>query len=75
MFSLNSMFFFSLFEELCTKQENYKTSCNLNFGHENITDFIIRMQKKKFKIREDIIVDNIRYSILQNFISLLLLHF
>ena len=28
------MFFCSLIEELCTKEENYKTSCNFNFGHE-----------------------------------------
>ena len=34
MFSLNFMFFCSLIEELCTKEENYKTSCNFNFGHE-----------------------------------------
>ena len=33
MFSLNFMFFCSLIEELCTKEENYKTSCNFNFGH------------------------------------------
>ena len=36
MFSLNFMFFCSLIEELCTKEENYKTSCNFNFGHECI---------------------------------------
>ena len=34
MFSLNFMFFCSLIEELCTKEENSKTSCNFNFGHE-----------------------------------------
>ena len=34
MFSLNFMLFCSLIEELCTKEENYKTSCNFNFGHE-----------------------------------------
>ena len=34
MFSLNFMFFCSLIEELCTKEEKYKTSCNFNFGHE-----------------------------------------
>ena len=34
MFSLNFMFFCSLIEELCTKEENYKTSCKFNFGHE-----------------------------------------
>ena len=30
------MFLCSLIEELCTKEENYKTSCNFNFGHECI---------------------------------------
>ena len=37
MFSLNFMFFCSLIEELCTKEENYKASCNFNFGHECIS--------------------------------------
>ena len=36
MFSLNFMSFCSLIEELCTKEENYKTSCNFNFGLECI---------------------------------------
>ena len=36
MFSLNFVFFCSLIEELCTKEEYYKTSCNFNFGHEGI---------------------------------------
>ena len=31
------MFFCSLIEELCTKEENDKTGCKLNFGHECIT--------------------------------------
>ena len=30
------MFFCSLIEELCTKEENDKTACNFNFGHECI---------------------------------------
>ena len=34
MFSLNFMFFCSLIEELCTKEENDKTGCNFNFRHE-----------------------------------------
>ena len=34
MFSHNSMFLCSLIEELCTKEENDKTGCNFNFGHE-----------------------------------------
>ena len=34
MFSLNFMFLCSLIEELCTKEENDKTGCNFNFGHE-----------------------------------------
>ena len=36
MFSLNFMFFCSLIEEWCTKEENYKKSCNFNFGRECI---------------------------------------
>ena len=34
MYSLKFVFFCSLIEELCTKEENYKTSCKFNFGHE-----------------------------------------
>ena len=34
IFSLNFMFLSSLIEELCTKKENDKTGCKLNFGHE-----------------------------------------
>ena len=30
------MFLCSLVEELCTKEENDKTGCNFNFGHECI---------------------------------------
>ena len=30
------MFFRSLNEELCTKEENDKTGCKLNFGHKCI---------------------------------------
>ena len=41
MFSLNFMFFCSLIEELCTKDENDKTGCNFNFGHECICEFSI----------------------------------
>ena len=36
MFSLIFMFLCSIIEELCTKEENDKTSCNFNFGHECI---------------------------------------
>ena len=36
IFSLNFMFLSSLTEELCTKEENDKTGCNFNFGHECI---------------------------------------
>ena len=32
------MFLCSLIEELCTKEENDKTGCNFNFGHECIID-------------------------------------
>ena len=31
------MFLCSLIDELCTKKENDKTGCNLNFGHECIS--------------------------------------
>ena len=34
MFSLNFMSLCSLIEELSTKEENDKTDCNFNFGHE-----------------------------------------
>ena len=34
------MFLCSLIEELCTKEENDKTGCNFNFGHECI--YVIR---------------------------------
>ena len=34
MFSLNFIFYRSLIEELSTKEENDKTGCNFNFGHE-----------------------------------------
>ena len=30
------MFFCLLIKELCTKEENDKTGCNFNFGHECI---------------------------------------
>ena len=36
IFSLNFMFLSLLIEELCTKEENDKTGCNFNFGHECI---------------------------------------
>ena len=36
IFSLNFMLLSSLIEELCTKEENDKTGCKLNFGHECI---------------------------------------
>ena len=41
MFSLNFTFFCSLIEELCTKEENYKTSCNFNFGHECVMNLTL----------------------------------
>ena len=34
IFSLHFMFLSSLIEELWTKEENDKTGCKLNFGHE-----------------------------------------
>ena len=45
MFSLNFMFFCSLIEELCTKEENYKTSCNFNFGHECMIECIYKYKR------------------------------
>ena len=41
MFSLNFMFLCSLIEELCTKEENDKTSCNFNFRHECIKPYVL----------------------------------
>ena len=38
IFSLNLMFLSSLIEELCTKEENDKTGCKLNFEHECNSD-------------------------------------
>ena len=32
------MFLWSLVEDLCTKEENDKTGCNFNFGHECIIE-------------------------------------
>ena len=44
IFSFNFMFLSSLIEELCIKEENNKTGCKLNFGHEcilfNIMSFL-----------------------------------
>ena len=51
MFSLNFMFFCSLIEELCTKEENYKTSCNFNFGHEcNLSNMTKRDREKRPRV-------------------------
>ena len=36
------MFLHSLIEELCTKDENDKTGCNFNFGHECINAYLLR---------------------------------
>ena len=54
MFSLNSMFFCSLIEELCTKEEIYKTNCNFNFGQECILliyFFHLFMHKKLIQMK------------------------
>ena len=50
MFSLNFMFFCSLIEELCTKEENDKTGCNFNFGHECIININVCLSgiRKKY---------------------------
>ena len=37
VFSLSFMFLSSLIEELFIKEENDKTGCKLNFGHECIS--------------------------------------
>ena len=50
MFSLNFIFLSSLIEELCTKEENDKTGCKLNFGHECIiTGEEVIYSKRKLK--------------------------
>ena len=36
------MFLCSLIEELRTKEENDKTGCNFNFGHECITTYGVK---------------------------------
>ena len=41
------MFLWSLIEELCTKEENDKTSWNINFGHE-CTLFCLSLFKDLF---------------------------
>ena len=51
IFSLNFMFLCLLSEELCTKEENNKTGCNFNFGHECIF-------KKMFK--HEVLWQNVR---------------
>ena len=50
------MFLCSLIEELCTKEENDKTSCNFNFGHECIyiyESWVIekKLNNNKFVVR------------------------
>ena len=42
------MFLCSLIEELCAKEENDKTGCNFNFGHECIIDTVISNSEKVF---------------------------
>ena len=51
MVSLNFMFFCSLIEELYTKEENYKTIHNFNFGHECIVNFVIKEMSCVYKIK------------------------
>ena len=46
------MFLCSLIEELCTKEENDKTGCNFNFGHE-------RINNKHFKNLQWILLDKV----------------
>ena len=40
------MFLCSLIEELCTKEENDKTGCKLNFGHECIFNYLKKGEGK-----------------------------
>ena len=37
MFTLNLKFLYSLIEELRTKEDDDKTDCNFNFGHQSIS--------------------------------------
>ena len=56
------MFLCSLIEELCTKEENDKTGCNFNFGHECILLNIKLAQGNDGKvkaIRELLAVSNV----------------
>ena len=39
IFSLNFMFLCSFIEELCPKEENFKTGCSFNFEHQCILRF------------------------------------
>ena len=49
MLSLNFMFLYSLIKDLCTKEENDKTGCNFNFGHECISSsYVILLNKILF---------------------------
>ena len=54
MFSLNFMFLCSLIEELCTKEENCKKSCNFNFGHECIINVVINVVNQSNHLLESV---------------------
>ena len=58
MFSLNFMFFCSLIEELCTKEENYKTSCNFNFGHECTSENTVNCKLIKLEVTFTFAIQN-----------------
>ena len=56
MFSLDFMFFCSLIDELCTKEENTKIGYSFNFEHQcikkmkfTLRGFIKKKKKKKTK--------------------------
>ena len=56
IFSLNFMFLCSFIEELCTKEENYRTGCFFNFEHQCILSDYNSKNKffnKEKKIKND----------------------
>ena len=49
------MFLCSLIEELCTNEENDKTGCNFNFGHECIICYFFFFHLNYFLDRENVL--------------------
>ena len=71
------MFLCSLIEELCTKEENDKTRCNFNFGHESIIISlnmvaILRLFKNKEKVFEVSVYPSVHKQTFENTFVLLL---